>query len=253
MMAEETQRIPEQDELVLATVKKIVPYGGFCALPEYGNAEAFLHVSEVAPRWIKNIHEFLSENQKIVVKVLRVDASKGQIDVSLRRVNEQEKKNKLEAVRRQSRAEKLVQIALEKSGSKMPRDELLAILEEGYGEAFAGLEEIPEGGVLADVELPKPLKDALIDIVSKSIKKARVSVCADVTLHSYSNDGISRIIDALTFSDPEIKVSYVGAPKYKLEYFAQDYKTAKKKLEQALSEASARGGKECVLEYKIEE
>ena len=28
--------MPEQDELVLVTVKKIMPYGAFCSLDEYG-------------------------------------------------------------------------------------------------------------------------------------------------------------------------------------------------------------------------
>ena len=56
--------LPDHDELVIAVIKKIMPYGAFCSLPEYGNVEAFLHVSEVAPRWIKNIHEFISEGQK---------------------------------------------------------------------------------------------------------------------------------------------------------------------------------------------
>ena len=87
--------IPEQDELVLAVIKKIMPYGAFCVLPEYKDAEAFLHVSEVAPRWIKNIHEFISEGQRHVVKIYHIDREKNQIDVSLKRVSEEEKKQVL--------------------------------------------------------------------------------------------------------------------------------------------------------------
>ena len=45
-----------------------MPYGAFCTLPEYKDLEAFLHVSEVAPRWIKNIHDFISEGQRYVVR-----------------------------------------------------------------------------------------------------------------------------------------------------------------------------------------
>ncbi|MFH1448366.1 MAG: S1 RNA-binding domain-containing protein, partial [Candidatus Micrarchaeota archaeon] len=55
---------PEKDELVIATIRKIFPYGAFCSLDEYDNKEAFVHISEVASRWVKNIHEFLKENQK---------------------------------------------------------------------------------------------------------------------------------------------------------------------------------------------
>ena len=79
-----SKKMPEQDEFVIATVKKIFPYGAFCSLDEYGGAEAFIHVSEVAPRWIKNIHEFLKEGQRIVAKVHRFVPEKNLVEISLR-------------------------------------------------------------------------------------------------------------------------------------------------------------------------
>ncbi|MDD5337761.1 MAG: S1 RNA-binding domain-containing protein, partial [Candidatus ainarchaeum sp.] len=171
----EKTRTPEQNELVLATVRKIVPYGAFCTLPEFNNTEAFLHVSEVASRWIKNIHEFLSDNQKLVVRVLRVDREKGQLDVSLRRVSEEEKKNKLESIKRASRSDKLLTIALQKIKSPMKLPELSAKLEEVYGEPYASMEAILEGDTLTEVQIPDELKKEIIDIVQMSIKRARVS------------------------------------------------------------------------------
>ncbi|HQT44897.1 MAG TPA: S1 RNA-binding domain-containing protein, partial [Candidatus Micrarchaeota archaeon] len=98
--------MPEQDELVLATIKKIMPYGAFCALDEYQNKEAFVHISEVAPRWIKNIHEFLHEGEHVVAKVYNLILEKNQIDLSLKRVTPSEKKAKLEMVKRTRRADK---------------------------------------------------------------------------------------------------------------------------------------------------
>ena len=98
---------PEKDELVIVNIRKILPYGAFCILPEYNNMEAFLHVSEVAPRWIKNIHEFLSEGQQHVAKIYRLDREKNQVDISLKRVSEEEKKGKLEIIRTEKRAAKL--------------------------------------------------------------------------------------------------------------------------------------------------
>ena len=41
--------MPEEGELVLATVKKIMPYGAFCPLDEYGNTEAIPHPSSTCP------------------------------------------------------------------------------------------------------------------------------------------------------------------------------------------------------------
>jgi translation initiation factor 2 subunit 1 len=46
------QKYPEKDKLVIATVTKIMPYGAFLSLKEYEGVEAFMHISEVAPRWM---------------------------------------------------------------------------------------------------------------------------------------------------------------------------------------------------------
>ena len=246
--------IPEEIELVLATVRKIMPYGAFCVLTEYNNLEAFLHVSEVASRWIKNIHEFISENDKLVVKVLRVDREKGQIDVSLRRVNEEEKRNKLESVKRGARSEKLLQLALAKAKTPMKVPELSLKLEEVYGEAYAALEEALENDdALKDVQIPDELKKEIIDIVRKSIKKARVSVSAELSLRCFGPDGMEHVKKALSVSDPDATILYLGAPRYKLEVFSADYKDANKKLEKIIEKIRGAVGKDCVLEYKAEE
>lgn len=247
-------QVPEENELVLATVRKIMPYGAFCLLTEYGNLEAFLHVSEVASRWIKNIHEFISENDKLVVKVLRVDREKGQIDVSLRRVNEEEKRNKLESVKRAARSGKLIQLALEKSKSQLKPPEAISKLEEVYGEAYAALEAALESDdALKDVQLPEPLKKEITDIVRRSIKKARVSVSAEITMKCFGNEGIEHVKKALSISEPDASILYLGAPRYKLEVFAADYKEANKRLEKILEKICSSTAKDCVLEHKTEE
>lgn len=247
-------QLPEENELVLATIRKIMPYGAFCTLPEYGNAEAFLHVSEVASRWIKNIHEFISENKKVVVKVLRVDREKGQIDVSLRRVNEEEKRNKLESIKRGARSDKLLQLALTKSKDPMKVPELAAKLEEVHGEAYAALEAaLEDDEALAQVQISDLLKKEIIDIVRKSIKKAKVSVSAELILKCFGSDGIVHIRKALSIDEPDATILYLGAPRYKLEVFAADYKEANKKLEKLAEKIRSAAGKDCTFEYKLEE
>ena len=38
--------------------------------------EAFIHISEVSSGWVKNIRDYVRENQKIVARVLRVNPKK---------------------------------------------------------------------------------------------------------------------------------------------------------------------------------
>ncbi len=222
--------LPEQNELVLAVIKKIMPYGAFCVLPEYNNVEAFLHVSEVAPRWIKNIHEFISEGQRHVVKVHHVDKEKNQVDISIKRVSEQEKKQKLEMVQSEKRGRKLLEIALKESDVKLEFDPVKDIIEAEYGLIFDCFREASEKGeeALAELKLPKPLKAKIIELAKKNIKKPVMTVNAVVSLICYAADGISVIKKVLAAEG--VEVTYLGAPRYQLSLTAGDYKTAEKRL-----------------------
>jgi translation initiation factor 2 subunit 1 len=87
---------PEVGELVIATVKTVKPYGAFVTLDEYGNKEGFIHIGEIATGWIKYIRDHVREGQKVVCKVLRVDPERKHIDLSLKRVNEHQRREKIQ-------------------------------------------------------------------------------------------------------------------------------------------------------------
>ncbi len=63
----ESVTLPEPWELVLATVARIVPYGAYLTLDEYGDAEGLLHISEISSRWVKNIRDHVKEGEKTVL------------------------------------------------------------------------------------------------------------------------------------------------------------------------------------------
>src|SRR3989339_1609829 len=108
---------PEEDELVLCTVTKVFHHGVFVDADEYGRG-GLIHISEVSPGRIRNIRDFVKEGKKIVCKVLRINEEKGYIDLSLRRVNESEKRRKIEYIKKEQNAEKIVEIAAGKIGIK---------------------------------------------------------------------------------------------------------------------------------------
>lgn len=231
--------MPEVDELVLATVKKIMPYGAFCALDEYGGRECFLHISEVAPRWIKNIHEFLKEGQNLVAKVHNVIAEKNQVDISIKRVSDSERKAKTESVRHSRRAEKLFDIA--KKQAKSTTDEALTArkqLMDKYGDLLQAFEELSANGegALEGMKIEKGLYKALLELAQKSMKRARAEVRAQVLLTSYADNGVEEIRAAFsTLKLPEgakVKLQYLGAPRYQIVLETEgEYKEANKMLQ----------------------
>ena len=227
--------LPERDELVFAVIKKILPYGAFCTLPEYKDREAFLHVSEVAPRWIKNIHEFISEGQRLVVKVYRVDTEKNQVDISLKRVNEEEKRNKQEHMRTEKRAEKLIELAVKQSQIKLSIPEARARIETEFGDLFACFQSAFDNPKSLDsLDIPESLKAAIIDVAVKNIRKRVISISAIVSLVCYGGEGVEKLKEVFLLKNKNISIHYLGAPSYKLTVVGETYKAAEKSLASTL-------------------
>lgn len=85
---------PDVGDLVIATVVRVTDYGAYVKLDEYGK-EGLLHISEISSSWVRNIRNFVREGQKVVLRVLRVDAEKRHVDLSLRRVTKRQKREKI--------------------------------------------------------------------------------------------------------------------------------------------------------------
>ncbi|MEW6748791.1 MAG: translation initiation factor IF-2 subunit alpha [Candidatus Micrarchaeota archaeon] len=232
--------LPEEGELVIAVIKKIMPYGAFCVLPEYSNLESFLHISEVAPRWIKNIHEFISEGQRYVVKVHHVDRQKNQVDISIKRVSEEEKKQKLEFVQNEKRGSKLLEIALESAKASKDAEAISKEIEAHFEDVYSCFKEASLHGeeALKKVDIPKSVKASIVELAQKSIKKPVVEVDAVVSLVCYDSAGVDDIKKALKMEDG-VSVHYMGAPRYKVSLTAPDYKKAEKRLDSVLEHIKA--------------
>ena len=111
------QGFPEEGDSVLCTVTSVQYHSVFVNIDEYGKS-GMIHISEVSPGRIRNIRDFVKEGKKIVCKVLRVNEEKGYIDLSLRRVNESEKRRKIDDIKKEQNSEKIVELAAQKIGIK---------------------------------------------------------------------------------------------------------------------------------------
>ncbi|MBQ1622671.1 MAG: S1 RNA-binding domain-containing protein, partial [Selenomonas sp.] len=75
----------EVGSVVEGIVTGITNFGAFVELPE--KKVGLVHISEVADVYVKDVHDFLSENQKVKVKVLSID-DKGKIGLSIKALEE---------------------------------------------------------------------------------------------------------------------------------------------------------------------
>jgi translation initiation factor 2 subunit 1 len=228
---------PEDGELVVCTVKDVKNYGAFVSLDEYDNKEGFIHVRDVATGWVKYIRDYVREGQKIVTKVLAVDTSKGHIDLSLKQVNEHQKREKIQLWKNEKKAEKLLEIVAEKL--KRPPTELYEEaapeLLEKYGGIYGGFEEAALNQKAFKKEHgKKKWVDAFVDIAKDNIQPPKVNIVGVMELTCPESDGIEAIKNALLENDSseraDITIRYMGAPRYRIEVSAVDYKTAEEEM-----------------------
>ncbi len=229
---------PEPGEIVIGTVENIFKQGAFVTLDEYSNKRGMLHISEISLKWVRNIRNYVREGQKTVVQILRVNPERGHIDLSLRRVSEGQKREKLQEVKQKQRAGKLLEI-FAKSG-KVSEGEVMKSIEEKlmnrYGSVYDGLEAIAADNERIDeLDIKKIWRDDLLKLINENIKVPYVEVTGYVKLKSYEPDGVDKIREALNIigsyeTESTINVLYDSPPIYRINIRSSDYKTAEKDL-----------------------
>jgi len=241
--------LPRAGELVVATIKRIVPYGAYATLDEYGDAEGLLHISEVSSRWVRNIRNHVRERQKTVLKVLRVNAAKMHINLSLRRVTEREKRERLLQWKHERRARRLFSMAAENLGidHEDAMTKVGRLLEDRFGSLYAGFESASVKGedALTEANIPSNWAEAIAEIAEarvtiplKTVKGVLEVTCSRPNGVDVLKDAFEKATNIETSENAEIAISTIGAPRYRIEVVAPNYKEAEKLLAQAVTMAS---------------
>ncbi|MEM3525781.1 MAG: translation initiation factor IF-2 subunit alpha [Candidatus Jordarchaeaceae archaeon] len=247
-MVKARREYPEKGELVIGTVTRIANHGAYVQLDEFDNKEGMIHISEIALSWVRNIRNFVREKQKVVAKVLRINPQKGFIDLSLRRVTEQQKRQKIQEWKRAQRAEKLLEMAATKIGKTLDEayKEVGDKLEAAYGSIYKGLEMVSEKGsiVLENLGVEKDWIETVTEIAKMHVEPPKVNIARTVEMTCWSRSGVDAIkkafkeaITAVQGEEVDVNIYTLGAPKYRIEITADDYKQAEMALEKIINTA----------------
>jgi len=239
-MSEHKPEWPESGDLVIASIESVMDYGAYANLDEYSR-RGFLHISEISSARIRNIRDFVRENQKMVLKVLRVDIEKGHIDLSLRRVTKRERIEKIKSWKKDRKGDALLHAVAEKTG--LPIHEVYqqagVILEEKYG-LYDGFEKVVKEGidVLTKLEIPEDLAKVIVQVAEERIKIKTVKVKGVIEVRCMIPNGVRCIQDAFIGAkkaqeakDTKIEFSVIAAPKYSVEVVADNWKRAEEVLD----------------------
>jgi translation initiation factor 2 subunit 1 len=239
-MSEHKNQWPESGDLVIATIESVMDYGAYANLDEY-HRRGFLHISEIASARIRNVRDFVRENQKLVLKVVRLDMEKGHIDLSLRRVTKRERIEKIKSWKKERKADALLHAVAEKVG--LPIEQVYQIagapLEEKFG-LYEGFEKtVKEGSeFLTKLGIPEDIVNAIVQVAEERIKIKLVKVRGVLEVRCMKPNGVKCIKDAFNCAtasqkakDAKIEFAVIAAPKYSLEVSADSWKRAEEVLD----------------------
>ncbi len=237
---------PEADDFVVCSVKRVTDFGAFVELDEYGRKEGLIHISDVASGWVKYIRDHVREGQKIVCKVLYVDTAKHHIDLSLKDVNEHQRREKIQQWKNEQKAEKWIQYVAKttKTGTE-DLNKLIGLFYDRFGSVYSAFEKSRFEGssVLTKIGVGKDVAEAIIKVANDNLKKPQVDISGFIDLINYLPDGIEYIKKALSAAgnadgeDIKVDVTYIGAPRYRIHVIAPDYKKAEGVLKKSAQNA----------------
>lgn len=228
------KELPDPEEFVIIKITKIMPHGAYARLTEY-NIDAYLPISEIASGWIKNIHEFIKEGQQDVAKVIFVDKEKRSVDISLKKASSKAKKDKLNDYSMEKRSQGIFNkaiVAAKKDEKKQQLIDEASTVVKTYTEL---IDSIFEGKDPLKETKDKEFKDALYDIVAKTIKPKIYTVSYNIELTtSDTKTGIKTIKEALSKVEKfGVEVLYMGAPHYRLLSTGSSYPQAEERIKEA--------------------
>ena len=256
---------PEEGELVVGTVIKVQGFGAFVSLDEYPHKEGFIHISEIATGWVKRIRNYVREKQKVVCKVLRVEAAKNHIDLSLKRVNEHQRRDKIQEWKNNQKATKLFEMVAENIGKAVDvcYKEFGQDIIKKYGSLYEAFEECAyEPDALKNDGFTGDWLKEFEKVSRDNISIPFVDIKGQIMITSWLPDGIKHIREALLlaeqseYEDVDIQIKYIGAPRYLITVKAPDYKIAEEQMKKAVEKTTeyiSNWNGECEFKREIEE
>ncbi|XVH30712.1 translation initiation factor IF-2 subunit alpha [Haloferacaceae archaeon DSL9] len=238
---------PQKGDLVVGKVDEIADFGVFIDLEEYENKRGLVHISEVASGWIKNVRDHVREGQTVVAKVLDVNESSQQIDLSIKDVNEHQRKEKIQEWKNEQKADNWMLLAFSEDVSDEQYGSVANALLAKFETLYDGFEQAAIHGAeaLEDTDLEDDEIDALVETARENVSVPYVNVTGYIDLTCTEPDGVDAIKEALQAAEGngdvpdevELSVSYVGSPEYRIKVRAPDYKTAEDQLEASAQRA----------------
>jgi translation initiation factor 2 subunit 1 len=254
---------PQEGEIVLCQVEKLSKGSVFVSFMEYDGLSGIISISEVAPGRIRTVRDYVKQGMVIVCKVLRAIPERRHFELSLRRVSEKERKKKLDFMKQEQSAEKIVEFVAGKLSLDFHKmyDSITEELFKDYSSLYEAFYEISMGNKdFSNIDISQEAKDLLKKTIEERIKPKIMIIEGYFVLTATAENGVELIKEAFSKLDSldkssaqEFKITYSGRGKYHFYLRGSDYKDMEDFLQKAvdiLEDFSKKNKMEFSLERK---
>ncbi|MHA1728860.1 MAG: translation initiation factor IF-2 subunit alpha [Promethearchaeota archaeon] len=254
-MVKKREKFPEEGELIVAQVDNIQKMYVYVRLEDYeglprdrGRALGMVHISELSNAWVRNITDFMKINQRVVLRVLRVNSHKGHIDLSLRRVNDEQKIYKMNEWKFELKAENLLKIFGKLVGATLEEvyNDIGNPLLDIFGDIHEAFDEIKRNGKseLDSLDISDEWKESFFEFIDSNIELNKVEINGTFEIVVYEGEGV-KIVKKVIENAKKVKTNnladfsfhYIGAPFYNFKISANNYQDAEKYLKKVINSA----------------
>lgn len=246
---------PRKGDYVICKVKEISDISIKVSLEEYENFVGVIPIDEVSLKRITNLREVVREDMVIVCYVLDVDEQARVATLSLKRVDENRRKAKMQEYKKEKQAYILLSEFCKKEGINISeildkiiysrdRKKLYEVFTETY---------IEGSKVLESFGINKKIAEKLFNYLKENYSVPKYEFRMKIDAYTLRGDGLLALKEFLKgIEEIGFEIKYLGAPTYYIKTFSYNPKEIfekRKKLYEYLEKKS----KELNIVYQVVE
>lgn len=242
------QEYPEADDVVVVLVNNVEELGAYVSLLEYNNIDGMILASELSRRRIRSMNNVIRVGKIETCVVLRVDKEKGYIDLSKRRVNEDDIKSSQEKYNNAKQVHSILARVASLSNTTLEHlyESFGWDLYKRFGHAYDAFNRIVNGdtSVLNEYNLDASIIENLTTVIKHRLTPRPTAIRATIDATCFGYEGIDGIKEALkagmALSTPEmpIKIRLLAPPQYVITTVAVSAAEGIKLVEDAIDTIS---------------
>ena len=222
---------PEEGDFVVIEITDVDKNSAYADLEEYNDVKGLIHISEASRSWVQDLTKELSEGEKTVAQVVDTEDT---IGLSLKRVNDKQKRDTMQRWRKEQKASDFVEDLEEKIDIDEIYEKVVFPLQEELGSSFQGFEiSIAEEERLKEF-LDDEVVDAIQEVARENIDLKQEKFEGEIEVEFYQGDGLVRVKKAFNEPGEGVEVKCISAPNYSIEAWGRTQELAKKRMDDAV-------------------